>query len=75
MPGTPGMLSTLSPIRAWTSPTRAGGTPNFSITSAAPIGFCLIGSCIPTPSSMSCIRSLSEETMVVRQPWADAARA
>ncbi len=64
MPGTPGTLSTLSPHSAWTSTTLSGPTPNFSRTSAAPIGFCLIGSSMPTLSSTSCIRSLSEETMV-----------
>ena len=29
MPGTPGMLSTVSPISASTSPMRSGGTPHF----------------------------------------------
>ena len=75
MPGTPGTLSTLSPISACTSTTSEGGTPNFSITSAAPIGFCLIGSCICTRSSISCIRSLSELTMVVRNPARVASQA
>ena len=75
MPGTPGTLSTASPISACTSTSLSGGTPNFSITSAGPIGFCFIGSSIATPGRMSCIRSLSEETMVVRQPTASAASA
>ena len=39
MPGTPGTLSTLSPHSAWTSMTLSGPTPNFSRTSASPIGF------------------------------------
>ena len=67
-PGTPGTLSTLSPIRAWTSATLFGATPNFAITSSRPIGFCLIGSSMPTLSSISCIRSLSDEMIVVRYP-------
>ncbi len=74
-PGTPGTLSTLSPISACTSTTLAGGTPNLAITSSAPIGFCLIGSSMPTRSSISCIRSLSDEMMVVRNPDALAAVA
>jgi hypothetical protein len=37
MPGTPGILSTESPDSACTSIILAGGTPNFSITSASPI--------------------------------------
>ena len=68
MPGTPGTLSTLSPISAWASISFSGGMPNFSTTSAAPIGFCLIGSSIPTPGRISCIRSLSDETMVAVPP-------
>ena len=75
MPGTPGTLSTLSPMSACTSTTFSGGTPNFSITSAGPMGFCLIGSCITTRSPTSCIRSLSDDTMVTRPPAATAARA
>jgi hypothetical protein len=74
-PGTPGTLSTLSPISACTSTTLAGGTPNLAMTSSAPIGFCLIGSSIATRPSMSCIRSLSDETIVVRNPAAVAAQA
>ena len=35
MPGTPGTLSTLSPISARTSPTLSGATPNFSMTLAS----------------------------------------
>ena len=75
MPGTPGTLSTESPISACTSTILSGVTPNFSITSAGPIGFCLIGSSISTPGRMSCIRSLSEETMVTWPPASSAATA
>ena len=75
MPGTPGTLSTLSPVSAMHSTTFSGGTPNFSITSAGPIGFCLIGSSISIPGPTSCIRSLSDETMVQRPPAATAAVA
>ena len=75
MPGMPGTLSTLSPIRAWTSTSLSGVTLNFSITSAGPIGFCLIGSSMSTPGRISCIRSLSDETMVVRPPMSLTARA
>ena len=75
MPGTPGTLSTLSPIRDCTSITSSGGTPNFSITSAGPIGFCLIGSSIVTPGRTSCIRSLSELTMVTVAPASSPALA
>ena len=52
-----------------------GARRTFSITSAGPMGFCLMGSCMVTRSSTSCIRSLSEETMVVRKPASVAARA
>ncbi len=75
MPGTPGTLSMASPISACASISFSGGTPNFSITSAGPIALYLIGSSISTPGRMSCIRSLSEETMVARPPHATAVRA
>ena len=44
MPGTPGMLSTLSPIKACTSVILSGPTPNFSITFASSISIFFIGS-------------------------------
>ena len=75
MPGTPGTLSVLSPASAWTSTTLSGGTPNFSSTSGSRIGFCLIGSSISTPDRISCIKSLSEETMATVPPSATKARA
>ena len=68
MPGTPGTLSTLSPIRASRSIIFSGPQPNFSRTSSGPIDFCLIGSCMITPGRISCIRSLSEDTMVTWPP-------
>ena len=75
MPGTPGTLSVESPISACTSTILSGVTPNFSMTSAGPIGFCLIGSNMPTPGRMSCIKSLSEDTIVTCPPCPDTARA
>ena len=75
MPGTPGTLSTLSPISACASISFSGPTPNFSITSASPIGFCFIGSSISMPGRSNCIRSLSEETIVARPPCATTAQA
>jgi len=68
-------LSTLSPIKASTSPTCSGGTPNFSITSSRPMRRSFIVSSMSRPGSISCIRSLSEETMVTCQPSAKAALA
>ena len=72
MPLTPGTLSTLSPQSAWTSTTLSGVTPNFSITSSGPIqrsggwpGRGMVSSRRMLPSGVtSCIRSLSDETMV-----------
>jgi hypothetical protein len=75
MPGTPGTLSVGSPASAWISTTLSGVTPNFSNTSASRIGFCLMGSSMITRALMSCIRSLSEDTMVTRPPVAAKARA
>ena len=75
MPGTPGTLSTASPISAWTSTTLSGPTPKRACTSASPIGFCLIGSIMPTLGRINCIRSLSEETMVQRPPASSMQRA
>ena len=75
MPGTPGTLSTLSPISACTSTTLLGGTPNFSITSAGPTLRIFIGSIMSTPGRMSCIRSLSDDTMVQVPPASTASRA
>ena len=75
MPGTPGTLSTLSPMRDWASMSFSGGTPNLSMTSARVMGFCFIGSSMSMPGLRSCIRSLSEETMVARPPMATTAVA
>ena len=44
MPGTPGTLSTESPVSACRSIIFSGGTPNFSITSGMPICRSFIGS-------------------------------
>jgi hypothetical protein len=43
-PGTPGMLSILSPVRASRSGSDDGGTPHFSSTSAGPYHFSYIES-------------------------------
>ena len=64
MPGTPGTLSVESPISACTSITFSGPTPNFSITSARPMRLSFIVSYMVTQSFTSCIRSLSDDTMV-----------
>ena len=74
MPGTPGTLSVESPISACTSMTFSGGTPNFSITSARPIFLSFMVSSKTTRSLTSCIKSLSEETMVAVAPAAPASR-
>ena len=75
MPGAPGTLSVESPASAWTSTTFSGATPNFSITSAGPILRIFIGSIISTPGRTSCIRSLSDDTMVQVAPASTAMRA
>jgi len=68
IPGTPGTLSVESPASACTSTTFSGGTPNFSITSAMPMRRSFMVSNMVTLSVTSCIRSLSEETMVAVAP-------
>ncbi len=68
MPGTPGTLSTLSPASDCTSTTLSGGTPNFSATSGMPRRLSFIVSSSTTLSSTSCIRSLSDDTMVTSAP-------
>ena len=75
MPGTPGTLSDESPISACTSITLSGPTPNFSITSAGPMRLSFIVSYMVTPLPTSCIRSLSDETMVAVAPASTASRA
>ena len=57
------------------STTFSGGTPNFSITSGIPIRRSFMVSYITTLSVTSCIRSLSDETMVVVAPRSPAIRA
>ena len=74
MPGTPGTLSVESPASACTSTTLSGVTPNFSITASGPSLIFLIGSIISTPGRISCIRSLSDETMVQVPPASTAMR-
>ena len=63
IPGAPGILSTLSPVKACIWITFFGSTPNFSITSGMPIFLFFIGSSISTFSFTSCIKSLSDETI------------
>ncbi len=55
--------------------TLSGGTPNFSITSAMPMRLSFIVSYITTQSFTSCIRSLSDDTMVTLAPTSHACRA
>ena len=73
IPGTPGTLSDESPIKAKTSPTSSGPTPNFSMTSSRFMRLSFIVSNISTPFPTNCIRSLSDEIMVTCQPSACAA--
>ncbi len=75
MPGAPGTLSTLSPASAWMSMTRSGPTPNFSRTWSGPMVTFFIGSSMSTPLPTSCIRSLSELTMVTVAPVSRAWQA
>ena len=65
IPGAPGILSTLSPVKACIKITLLGLTPNFSSTSFISIFLFFIGSSIVTLLLTSCIKSLSEETMIV----------
>ena len=65
IPGTPGILSDESPDNACTSITFSGPTPNFSITFSLVISFFFKGSIIETLVSKSCIKSLSEEIIVI----------
>ena len=64
-----------SPISACTSITLSGPTPNFSITSARPMRLSFMVSYMVTPSPTSCIRSLSDDTMVVGRLASLASRA
>ena len=52
--------------------TRLGATPNFSSTCSGPIRLFFMASYISTPFPTSCIKSLSEETIVT---WPPASRA
>ena len=60
-------------------PTSVGGTPNFSSTSGSSIRWFFIVFSIsirpPAWGPTSCIRSLSDDTMVTSQPRSQAARA
>ena len=65
IPGTPGMLSVVSPINANTSGTCSGRTPNsFSTISASMTRLSLCGLRIRTPSPTSWNRSLSAVTIM-----------
>ena len=75
IPGTPGTLSVESPASDCTSTTLSGGTPNFSITSSRPILLFFMLSSMTMPGSTSCIRSLSEDTIVTSPPLATTSRA
>ena len=75
IPGTPGTLSVESPASACTSMTRSGPTPNFSITCSRPMRTFFMASNMVIRSSTSCMRSLSDETMVTSAPASAAWRA
>ena len=75
IPGTPGTLSVESPASACTSTTLSGLTPKRSNTSASPMRRCFIGSSIVIPPRTSCIRSLSDETIMVSRPAASPSAA
>ena len=75
IPGTPGTLSVLSPASDCTSITRLGITPNFSTTSSAPMRRFFIGSSMVTSPRTSCIKSLSEDTIIVARSLASATAA
>ncbi|MCY1234572.1 hypothetical protein D9M72_471570 [compost metagenome] len=75
MPGMPGTLSVESPVIAWRSIIFSGGTPHFSMTSGIEICLSFMLSYIDTFDVTSCIRSLSDETMVTPAPAASARRA
>ena len=55
--------------------TFSGGTPNFSITSAGPMRRSFMVSYMVTPLPTSCIRSLSDDTIVVVALASQASRA
>ncbi len=75
MPGTPGTLSVESPASACTSTTFSGGTPKRSRTSSGPMVRFFIVSSMTMPGLMSCIRSLSDDTMVTSPPASTTCRA
>ena len=74
-PGTPGMLSTSSPLNANTSGTSSGLTPSFSFTCSGPYRFSFHGSYTVTPSPTSWSRSLSEVAIVTLNPGPSNLRA
>ena len=75
IPGAPGTLSVASPASAWTSTTFSGGTPNLASTPSRSMRRFFIASSISTPSPTSCIRSLSDDTIVTRPPASRARQA
>ena len=86
IPGAPGTLSVESPASAWTSTTLSGPTPSKYLTTSstpkrrssrepATPAWPEAGSYIETPGSMSCMRSLSAETMRTSAPASRAWRA
>ena len=79
MPGAPGTLSVESPASAWMSTTLSAPRPKYSTTSAGPMRRSSrspeAGSYIETPGPISCIRSLSAETIMTSAPAARACPA
>ncbi len=74
-PGTPGMLSEVSPISPNSSGICAGVTPNFLTHSSGPYTSSFIVSYIFTPSPISWNRSLSPVMSVTSNPAFAAFRA
>ena len=73
-PGTPGMLSEVSPTKASQSTIKAGGTPNFCSTPATSVTTFFMVSNIRTRSSTNCAKSLSPLTISTGSPFAVACR-
>ncbi len=73
--GTPGTLSTASPVSARRSSTWSGRTPNFATTPSGSSVSLLIVLTHVTPGSTNCARSLSEVEISVSMPARFAALA
>ena len=74
-PGTPGMLSTLSPLSARKSITSSGGIPNFVFTPSTSISWFVMVLIKVTCSFTSCAMSLSPVLIRVSIPFSVACLA